>query len=172
MAAAATVTDAGTVALALLLDRATVAPPVGAAALRVTVQLDVPALVKDVGVQLTPLTRTCASTVTAAVRLTPLAVAVTVAFWAVAGVPPVAVKVVLVAPAATVAEAGTLRAALLLDSVTICPPAAATLLSVTVQVDVAPAASVAGLQETDAGATGATSDSDALAELPFSVAVS
>jgi hypothetical protein len=136
------------------------------------VQLDVPAPVKDAGVQLTPLTLTCACTVTAAVRLTPLAVAVTVAFCAVAGVPPVAVKVALAAPPATVAEAGTVRAALSLDKVTICPPAAATLLSVTVQVDAAPAASVAGLQETDAGATGATSDSDALAELPFRVAVS
>jgi hypothetical protein len=51
---AATVTDTGTVALALLLDRATVAPPAGAAALRVTVQLDVPAPVKDVGEHVRP----------------------------------------------------------------------------------------------------------------------
>ena len=172
MAASATVTDTGTVALALLLDRATLAPPAGAAALRVTVQLDVPALVKDVGVQLTPPTTTCACTVTAAVRLTPLAVAVTVAFWAVAGVPPVAVKPALVAPAATVTDPATVKAALLLESVTICPPAAAALLSVTVQVDAAPAASVAGLQESDAGVAGATSDKDALAELPFRAAVS
>jgi hypothetical protein len=54
VAATATVTDAGTVALAWLLDRATVAPPAGAAALRVTVQLDVPAPVKDAGEHVRP----------------------------------------------------------------------------------------------------------------------
>ena len=78
----------------------------------------------------------------------------------------------LFAPAATVFDAGTVKAALLLDSVTTCPPAAATLFRVTVQLEVAPAATVAGLQETVAGATGATSDSEALAEVPFSVPVS
>ena len=54
MAASATVTDTGTVALALLLDRATLAPPAGAAALRVTVQLDMPAPVKDDGEHVRP----------------------------------------------------------------------------------------------------------------------
>jgi len=39
VAAAATVTDAGTVSVALVLVRATVAPPVGAAWLSVTVQV-------------------------------------------------------------------------------------------------------------------------------------
>jgi hypothetical protein len=169
---AATVTEAGVVTPALLLDRATLAPPAGAAALRVTVQLETPALVKEVGEQLTPLTLACACTVTAAVWPTPLAVAPTVAFWAVAGVPALAVKLALAAPAATVTDPGTLRAALSLESVTNCPPAAAALLSVTVQADAAPAANVAGLQTTDAGVAGATSDSEALAVLPFRIAVS
>jgi len=39
VAAAATVTDAGTVKVAFVLDNATLAPPVGAACVRVTVQL-------------------------------------------------------------------------------------------------------------------------------------
>ena len=39
LAAAATVTDAGTVSVALLFDRVTIAPPVGAALLRLTVQV-------------------------------------------------------------------------------------------------------------------------------------
>jgi len=39
MAAAATVTDAGTVSVGLVLDRVTMAPPVGAAWVRVMVQV-------------------------------------------------------------------------------------------------------------------------------------
>jgi hypothetical protein len=46
------------------------------------------------------------------------------------------------------------------------------LLSVTVQVEVAPAASVAGLQESDARVAGTTSDRDAFAGPPLRVAVS
>jgi hypothetical protein len=55
VAAAATVTDTGVVALALLLASATVAPPAGAAALKVTTQLEAPAPVKDVGEHVRPL---------------------------------------------------------------------------------------------------------------------
>ena len=47
-----TATDAGTVAEALLLDRPTLAPPAGAAALRVTVQALVPGVATEDGVQL------------------------------------------------------------------------------------------------------------------------
>ena len=49
---APTPTLAGTVMLALLLDRATVAPPEGAGAVRVTVQLDVPGAFTVLGEQL------------------------------------------------------------------------------------------------------------------------
>ena len=49
-------------------------------------------------------------------------VAVTVALWVVVKVPAVAVKLAEVAEAATVTEAGTVRAELLLDNVTVLPP--------------------------------------------------
>ena len=58
VAPAATVTLAGTVMLELLLDRPTLAPPVGAAALSVTVQEDVPGETTLAGLQLTLLTVT------------------------------------------------------------------------------------------------------------------
>ena len=47
-----TLTLAGTVMLALLLDRVTVAPPPGAGAVRVTVQLEVPGAFTVAGEQL------------------------------------------------------------------------------------------------------------------------
>ena len=56
VAPAVTVTLAGTVTLALLLDSPTLAPPVGAAALSVTVQLEVPGETTLDGLQLTLLT--------------------------------------------------------------------------------------------------------------------
>ncbi len=53
---AATVTEAGTVNSALLLDSVTDAPPAGAACDNVTVHVEVAALAKLVGLQLTLLT--------------------------------------------------------------------------------------------------------------------
>jgi hypothetical protein len=53
-------------------------------------------------------------------------------------------KVAVVAPAATVTLAGTVAAALLLDSVTIAPPAGATLPNVTVPVDPLPPTTAVG----------------------------
>ena len=63
VAAAATVTLAGTVKLALLLVKATAEPPVGAGPLKVTVQALVPGPVSDAGLQVRLLTVT-AGTVT------------------------------------------------------------------------------------------------------------
>lgn len=54
----ATLTDDGTVKLALLLLSATLDPPLGAAPLKLTVQLDVPGAVTDVGLHVTELTTT------------------------------------------------------------------------------------------------------------------
>jgi hypothetical protein len=65
----------------------------------------------------------------------------------------VTVNVAVVAPAATVTVAGTVAAPVLLDSVTVIPPAGAALVSVTVPVDEAPPVTLAGLS--------ATADSDA-----------
>ena len=69
-AAAATVRLPGTVRLALLLVRATEAPPVGAGPLKVTVQALVPAPVREVGVQVRLLTVTPGA---AAVTMPPVA---------------------------------------------------------------------------------------------------
>ena len=80
IAEAATVTFAvDSIALALLLDRATVTPPAGAAADSVKVQLAVPGALIVVGVQTSPLTVGSDPTVIESVLLTPPAVAVSVA---------------------------------------------------------------------------------------------
>ncbi|MBE0656219.1 MAG: hypothetical protein IH602_00935 [Bryobacteraceae bacterium] len=80
VAEAATVTFAAdSVALALLLERATDTPPAGAAADSVTVQLAVPGALIVAGVQTSPLTEGSVPAVTWNVLLTPPAVAVTVA---------------------------------------------------------------------------------------------
>ncbi len=81
VAPAATVTLAGTVTAELLLAKLTVSPPVGAAALNVTVQLSVPAAVIDPLAQLRvlivgALTFSCKAKVLA--TLLALAVSVTV----------------------------------------------------------------------------------------------
>ena len=82
-------------------------------------------------------------------------------------VPAVAVKLAEVAPAATVADAGTVRAAALLDSVTVMPPDPAACDSVTVQDDVPPEFRLVGLQATRLTVVGATSEIDAVCELPL-----
>ncbi|MBE0656218.1 MAG: hypothetical protein IH602_00930 [Bryobacteraceae bacterium] len=80
VAEAATVTFAAdSVALALLLERATDTPPAGAAADSVTVQLAVPGVFIVAGLQTSPLTVASVPAVTWNVLLTPPAVAVTVA---------------------------------------------------------------------------------------------
>jgi hypothetical protein len=56
----------------------------------------------------------------------------------------VLVKVAVVAPAATVREAGTGRAALLLDSATVAPPPGATTDKLTMHVEVEPDTTLAG----------------------------
>jgi hypothetical protein len=61
----------------------------------------------------------------------------------------VTVKVAVVVPAVTVTEAGTLKRALLLASVTIEPPVAAAELRTTVQPEVASGLIVPGLQAID-----------------------
>jgi hypothetical protein len=79
VAPADTVTDAGTVSKALLLDTVTVAPPEGAVCVSVTVQLLTPLCPRLVGLQVTPDTSTGANKLIAAVCKLAPSVAVTVA---------------------------------------------------------------------------------------------
>jgi len=71
-------------------------------------------------------------------------------------------------PAPTVTEAGTVNAAVLLDSVTVAPPVFVT---VAVQVELAPDPRLPGLHVTPLSRTGATNEIVAVCVLPFSVAV-
>jgi hypothetical protein len=64
---------------------------------------------------------------------TPPALAPRVTVWSVVAADTVAVNVALVAPEATVTEAGTVTAELLLDKLTVIPPLPAAVLSATVQ---------------------------------------
>ena len=135
VAPAATVTDAGTVNSALVSLRVTAAPPAGAACVNVTVQVLVAFCPKLVGLHASDDTVTGATRLIVAFAEPPLYVAVTVAVWLLLMVPAVAVKVAEVSAARIVTVAGTVKAALLLLSVTDAPPVRATLARITVQVD-------------------------------------
>ena len=89
----------GTVTLALLLERAIVAPPEGAAAVRVTVQVAVPGAFTVAGEQLRLLTCAGATRLNVTAWLWPLRVAVTAAFWLLLTVTVVAENVALLWPA-------------------------------------------------------------------------
>src|SRR5262245_44094514 len=108
VAPAATVTETGTVAAALLLVSVTTAPPTGAALPSVTVPV-LPALpVTAVRLTLTPTRAAAGFTVSVAVLTTPLYVAVMVtAVGTVTAALVVTGKFFVVAPAATVTETGT-----------------------------------------------------------------
>ena len=79
VAAAATVTEAGTVSVALLSESVTAVPPMGAALERVMVQVLVPLEFRLVGEQAREERVTGATRLMVAVLETPLRVAVTVA---------------------------------------------------------------------------------------------
>jgi hypothetical protein len=87
-------------------------------------------------------------TVSAAVRITPAALAVMLATVDAVTDVVVMVNVALVAPAATVTLAGTVAAALLLESVTPNPPAGAADVNVTVPCADVPPVTLVGLTET------------------------
>ena len=140
---AATVTEAGAVNRALLLDSVTVAP---AAVVTVTVHVALAPEPRLAGLQVKPLNAIGAASEIAAVWVLPLSEAVMVAVCELDTVPAVAVNVAVALPAATVTEAGTVSAAALPDRETTAPPASAAALSVTVHVDDAPALKDAGAQ--------------------------
>jgi hypothetical protein len=176
VAPAATVADAGTVSAALLSEIVTAVPPAGAACDMVTVHVELAPEAILAGVHASDDTVTAgagAVTVTEAVLEVPFRVAVTVTAWLVVTVPAVAVKLAVVAPDATVAEAGTVNAALLSEIATAVPPAGAACDMVTVQVELAPEAMLAGVHASDDTVTGvgAVTVTEAVLELPFRVAV-
>jgi mannose/fructose-specific phosphotransferase system component IIA len=152
---ATTVTEAGTVAEALLLERETAAPPVGAAALKVRVPVtDVPP-VTLAGFTLTDdrATLVAGVIVSAAVLLTPLQVAVRVAETEDVTELVATVNVAVVLPAATVTVAGTVAEALLLASETKIPPVGAAAPTVTVPVTEVPPVTLVGLTLIEESAT-------------------
>ena len=86
-------------------------------------------------------------------------------------VPAMALKFAVVAPAATVTEAGTVRAALFEESPTEVPPVSAARFSVTVQLEAEPGATELGEHDrpdTDGGRGVTVTEAVAL---PFNVAV-
>ena len=76
-------------------------------------------------------------------------------------------KLAEVAPEATVTDAGTESAVVLLESVTAIPPEPAACESVTVHVEAAPELRLVGLHESALTAVGASSEIDAVCELPL-----
>src|SRR5262245_427929 len=154
VAPAATVTLAGTLAVAPLLDSVTVAPPAGAPLDNVTVPCDAdpPATLAGLSVTLCSAAAGGAGvggvTVNVAVRVVPLyaAVIVIVVFAATAAVAIMNVAVKLFS--AAVAVAGTLATfGLLLDNEMTAPPVCALVLSTTVPLEALPPTTVDGFVE-------------------------
>ena len=89
-----------------------------------------------------------------------------------ATVPAVAVKLAVVAPAVTVTDAGTVRAALFEERPTDAPPVRAAEVSVTVQVEVTPEVTELGEQDKpETAGVGGVTVTEAVFEVPFTVAV-
>src|SRR5881392_4273564 len=114
--------------MGVLLASITTAPPAGAAAPSVTLPVLPAVPLTAAGLTLTPTSPAAGGfTVSVAVLATPLRVAVMVTAVTAVTALLVIAKVAVVAPAATVTEAGTVAALmLLLVSVTTAPPAGAT----------------------------------------------
>jgi hypothetical protein len=140
VAPAATVAEAGTAKAALLLESVTLAPPEAAAWDRVTVQLEVPPEVTEVGehCKAEGVTVAVGVIVSDAAAEVPLSDAVTVADWFDVTVPAVAAKLAVVELVATVTDDGTVSAELLEERATAAPPVGAAAEIVTVHVELAP----------------------------------
>jgi hypothetical protein len=143
--------------LALLLESVMTAPPAGGAALSVIVPVESAPATTVVGLRATDV-RMLGTTVSVALCVVPERAAEIVTSVAAAGLKVVTVKVAVVAPTGTVTLAGTVATAvLLLERVTtVAGVDGAGPLSVTVPVDGAVPATVAGLSWTEIGASGCT----------------
>jgi hypothetical protein len=163
----ATVTDPGTASVAVLLESVTTTPPDPAAFESVTTQLETPPEARLVGVQASESSVAGAdSKVKDCVCELPFKEAVTTAVCVEEIVPAVALKVADVDPFDTVTEAGTDSAALLLESATGIPPEPAACDSDTEQTDVPPELRLAGEHDSRLTKVGASSEIDAVCELP------
>jgi hypothetical protein len=181
LAPAATVTEAGTVTALLLLERLTLNPPLGAAALNATVQESVPAPAIDPLAQLNAdrlavVAGTAAPRCRAKVSATLPALAVRVAVCAVLTDETVAVKLAVVEPAATVTDVGTVTALSLLERLTVRPLLGAAAFNATVQESVPapvidPLAQLNADRLTVAAGAGAPSCRAKVSETPLALAV-
>ena len=171
VAVAGTVTDAGTVKRALLEDRLTALPPVGAALDSVTVQEVLALVARLEAVQVREDRLTGASSEMVTGDELPLREAVIVALALEVIVPAVAVKLVVVAVAGTVTDAGTVKRPLLEDKLTAVPPVGAALDSVTVQEVLALVARLEAVHVREDRLTGASSEMVTGDELPLREAV-
>jgi hypothetical protein len=142
VAPAATVTLAGIVAAALLLDKVIRAPPAGAILPKVTVPVDPFPPTTAVGFTVT--LESVGGLIVSVAVFAALKVPVIVTVAAEETPLVVTVNVAVVAPAATVTLAGVVEKALSSDSVTTAPPVGAALLSVTVPVDETPPFTLVG----------------------------
>jgi hypothetical protein len=151
VAPAGTVTLAGTPAtVVLLLDSVTIAPPVGAAALSVTVPVDVLPQGILAGWRLSDVSVAAGVTESCADRVAPPLVPEIVAVVDVVTALAATANVAVVLPAATLTAPGTVATAvLLLASVTTAPPVGAAALSVTVPIDVLPPRTLVGWRVSD-----------------------
>jgi len=171
VAPADTDTEAGTVNAELLLDSVTVAPAEGAACEIVTVHVELPPEVTVEGVHCRLVTVICGATVMEAVAEPPFSEAVTVTAWFAVTVPAVAENVPVVAPAATVIEDGSVNAVLLSETETTLPPEGAACEIVTAHVALPPELTVEGVHCRLVTVTCGATVTEAVAELPFSEAV-
>ena len=156
--------------LELLLDSATVTPPVGAGADNVTVQVELPGAETVPGEQLRPEGTTTTLRLTVAVWVWLFSVAVTIAVWLLLMVPLVAVNVALSWPVGTVTLAGTGNAVVLLASETVMALEVGWF-SAMVQVVVALLARVEGEQDRELSWAGALAVRVKLCAPPFRLAV-
>lgn len=159
----------GTVTLVLLLDKATLTA-LGVAAVKLTVQVEVPGAFTVAGEHETLLSWGAAARLMVVVWFCPLKLAVTVAVTLLLTVPAVAVKVPLLAFVAIVTLAGTVSTPLLLDRLTTVVLNAA-LFSVTVQFEVCPVPRELGEQLTPDNCAGDTKFKVVVFEVLLAVAV-
>jgi hypothetical protein len=146
---APTFTEGGTIKALVLLASVTVPPPVFES---VTVQVLAAPELRDDGEHASATTVMGVASAIEAVCVAPFSVAVMVAVRSLVKLPAVAVKVAVVAVAPTFTEGGTIKALVLLASVTVPPPVFE---SVTVQVLALPAVKVEGVQLNPDNAGGA-----------------